>query len=270
MSDDLTNKNDPEPDSDSQQSSTSDPSNGSGAENPETGTVEATAEELASKAGAADSESDVQKPRPNLIAMTWIVEGAMGLLAIGIGALGFHAVGQDIFPTDPAIWVKNLLQGLVATIPMLVLLLAVLKSRWGMFRSMRQTVRDVLVPMFAKSSIPLIVFMALMAGFMEELLFRWCLQGGLTAWLGSGLGNAFLAAIVIGLLFGFCHFLNTSYFLTTFVIGVYLGGIMIWSGSYLAPAIAHFLYDLVALLAIVQLGAQMESDKQFAAEEQVS
>jgi membrane protease YdiL (CAAX protease family) len=127
---------------------------------------------------------------------------------------------------------------------------------------MKKFVEEKLHPLFRGSSTFELLLLSLMAGFGEELLFRWCLQGGLTSVLVPFAGAP--TATLIGLLiasvaFGMCHWINSSYAVTTFVIGLFLGLTMIWSGSFLVPAIAHALYDFIALIYIVRLGNNKSS-----------
>jgi membrane protease YdiL (CAAX protease family) len=85
----------------------------------------------------------------------------------------------------------------------------------------------------------------------EELLFRWAIQGGLAAWFDSPSGQV-LAVVIAAVLFGLCHFLNLAYAAVTFVIGIYFGGLMSWSGTWLAPALTHAAYDFLALVYLTR------------------
>jgi membrane protease YdiL (CAAX protease family) len=116
--------------------------------------------------------------------------------------------------------------------------------------------------MFHRSTLFDFLVISLLAGLGEELLFRWSLQGGITSVLETRIGLT--AAVVVGLaaasvMFGICHWVNSAYGITTIVIGAYLGAVMIWSGSWIVPAVAHALYDFVALIYISRLPDQKTS-----------
>ena len=63
-------------------------------------------------------------------------------------------------------------------------------------------------------------------------------------------GSIVVGIVIASMVFGLCHWVNVSYGVTTTVIGVYLGWLMCWSGTWLAPAVSHTLFDLVAFLYI--------------------
>ena len=68
----------------------------------------------------------------------------------------------------------------------------------------------------------------------------------------GGSGGVACGLLVASLLFGLCHWVNKEYAVTTFLIGLYFGGLMIWSGTFLVPAVSHFLFDWVAFIYIVK------------------
>jgi membrane protease YdiL (CAAX protease family) len=53
-------------------------------------------------------------------------------------------------------------------------------------------------------------------------------------------------------LFGLCHWLSASYGVLALIVGMYLGGLFLISGSLIPPMIAHGLYDFVALIYLVR------------------
>jgi hypothetical protein len=46
--------------------------------------------------------------------------------------------------------------------------------------------------------------------------------------------------------------LSATYAILAALIGLYLGLLLIWTGNLLAPAVAHGLYDFIALLYLVR------------------
>ncbi len=89
------------------------------------------------------------------------------------------------------------------------------------------------------------------AGLGEELLFRGLLQHGLAGWLAPPWG-VWIALLAASLAFGCCHLLSTTYAVLAALIGLYLGLLLMFSGSLLAPALAHGLYDFVALVYLLR------------------
>ena len=188
---------------------------------------------------------------PNLMRLAILVEGGLALLAIFVGWLGFCAADQPLSQVDSPIISSAFIWAALGMLPMLLILVAMLRMDFGIFRTMRQTVDEMLVPLFAKCTVLDILLISVLAGFGEELFFRWCLQGGLAA-LISGPNGEVIALIVASVVFGLFHCINFSYIIVTTVIGLILGYMMIGSGTYLAPALAHGLYDFVALLYILK------------------
>ena len=195
--------------------------------------------------------------RPNLLLLGFIVEGGLVILALALAWLGLSDQSQ---PLESLLggwshWRTPLLFGLAATIPMLGYLLLFHFWTPAFMRPMRRFVDLKLKPIFKGASLLEMLVLSLMAGFGEELFFRWCLQGGLTQILTPSIGlvNAIAVGVAVAsIVFGACHWVNAGYGITTILVGVYLGMLMVWTGSWLVPAIAHALYDFVAMIYIAR------------------
>jgi uncharacterized protein len=87
----------------------------------------------------------------------------------------------------------------------------------------------------------------LLAGLGEELLFRGVLQPVLARWLGVAGG-----LVVSNVLFGLLHPLIWTYIVLSFLLGLYLGALGLWSGNLLVVIVAHGLYDFLALCYLVR------------------
>ena len=199
--------------------------------------------------------------RQNLLVLGTIVEGGLVILALGLAWLGLWDQTQPLetlFKSWEA-WKAPALLGCVATIPMLAYLVVFHFWTPKFLSPMQRFVDLKLKPLFQGSSLVEMLVLSLMAGFGEELFFRWCLQGGITHLLipsmGTG-GSIAIGVIVASLLFGACHWVNSAYGATTFLVGIYLGMLMVWSGSWLVPAIAHALFDFVAMIYIARWPAR--------------
>ena len=92
---------------------------------------------------------------------------------------------------------------------------------------------------------------ALGAGVGEEVLTR-----GLLHTFALNHLAPIVALLVTGIVFGLMHPISTSYVAIAGLIGVYLGWVWQISGpDLIAPAIAHALYDFVALLVLCRPSA---------------
>lgn len=188
----------------------------------------------------------------NVFALAFIIEGGMAVLALCLAYVGFYDRSQPLNSLDWDAWKTGLIWGLLGTLPLLGYLAVFHFKPPSFFQPMKKFVQEEMQPIFRRSSLLELLIISLLAGFCEELFFRWCLQGGIASWMGSQEG-AILALVVVSILFGICHWVNASYGITTAVVGAYLGLLMIWTGSFLAPAIAHALFDFVALVYVARM-----------------
>jgi len=197
------------------------------------------------------------KSRPNLLLLGFTVEGGLVVLALGLAWLGLSDRSQPLQSLLGGwdYWRTPLLIGLAATIPMLGYLLLFHFWEPSFLRPMQRFVELKLKPIFQGASLLEMLTLSLMAGVGEELFFRWCLQGGVTQILSPSIGmfNAIAVGVAVASIsFGACHWVNASYGITTILVGVYLGMLMVWTGDWLVPAIAHALYDFVAMIYVAR------------------
>lgn len=204
-----------------------------------------------------DSGVDDQFADVNLLKMGSLVEGGLVVFALALAYFfGFFEKTQPLTSIDAAQLQSGLIWGLVGTVPMLGYLAIYHFYSLRFLRPMQEFVDQHLRPLFQRATLVELVVISLMAGFCEELFFRWCLQGGIT-WLTGSFAAGLLVA---SLIFGLCHWVNSSYGITTTVIGIYLGLMMVWTGTWLAPAISHALFDLIALISIARFPAPVKSN----------
>jgi membrane protease YdiL (CAAX protease family) len=76
-------------------------------------------------------------------------------------------------------------------------------------------------------------------------------QAGLTELLGGWYGPAAAVALA-SVLFGACHWLNTTYAILAMFAGLYFGALLLLTGSLWTPLTAHATYDFVALVYLIQ------------------
>ncbi len=138
--------------------------------------------------------------------------------------------------------VAIVLISLIATLPMLAMLLLLRPGRWRWLDELAELVRQFIQMVFTDAPRGAVFGVAVLAGLGEELLFRGVIQQALSdAWSPA---PAILAA---SLLFGLAHAVSMPYFLFACLIGLYLGGLYHFSGNLLVPILVHSLYDWVAI-----------------------
>lgn len=148
-----------------------------------------------------------------------------------------------------ASWWPGLAWGTLACLPLFIALLPPLHYRWSIFDQLSNAIAEHVVPLFSRMNSLEIIFLAILVGFGEEMLFRWCLQGWLEGIFGGVWGST-LALFSASALFGICHWVNTAYAWTATLMGLYLGILMKLSGTWLAPTVTHAIYDAVVLLYV--------------------
>jgi membrane protease YdiL (CAAX protease family) len=143
--------------------------------------------------------------------------------------------------------VTGLLQGLLATVPLVLGLL--LLDRWPVdgFRFLQELMRESILPLFRDCSLEALLLISLAAGVGEELLFRGVAQLGIEQTSGS----TWLAVAVASVLFGLAHPLTKTYALLAVLIGIYLGVLLVLTGNLLVPIVAHAAYDFFALVYLL-------------------
>ncbi len=199
--------------------------------------------------GSADTPSPEK-----LLVSALVFQGGLALLGILAGWLfGFHDRSQSLIDIEwESVLRPALVWGILGTIPMLGYLALAHYCPIGPIKHVRKVVDEKLAPLLKGSTLLQMIFLSLLAGVTEEILFRWCLQGGLTEIIPIR-SSWIVGLLVASIVFGAMHCINLSYALITTMVGLYLGGLMLWSGTWLAPAIAHALFDFVALFYITRV-----------------
>jgi membrane protease YdiL (CAAX protease family) len=139
--------------------------------------------------------------------------------------------------------------GLIASLPMLLVIFLAYLSPCGPLKSLREITRRQLLPLFEPLSIADKAAVSLSAGLGEELLFRGLLQSGLAALIGGQYGW-WIGLIAASVAFGVCHWLNTTYAVLAACMGAYFGLLLLWTGNLWTPILAHAAYDFMALILL--------------------
>lgn len=173
-----------------------------------------------------------------------LFESLLGVLAVLVGWwLG-------IFPWPPALAsvrpsAVTIGWGVVATVPLVVMLLLAERIRWAPLARLSDLVKQQILPLLSGASVGDLLALSAAAGVGEELLFRGLLQTWLahTAAVGN-VGAVLLAAV----LFGMLHRITWTYAILATLVGCYLGWLLVACDTLWVPIIAHGLYDFIALI----------------------
>lgn len=138
---------------------------------------------------------------------------------------------------------KEFLLGVSSALPLIAFFIWILQSSYPPFVEVRLFLEQFVARMFGRWSIPQLALLSIVAGVGEEILFRGVLQPGMAKITTPAVG-----LIVASFAFALCHALTKAYFISTFVIGIYLSLVWQAADNLLAPIITHALYDFVALL----------------------
>ena len=114
-------------------------------------------------------------------------------------------------------------------------------------REMEEISKILLQTLTANSNISIlllnILIMALFPALFEEFLFRGTLQPFFSKWFA----NKHVAIIVTAFIFSAIH-LQFYGFIPRFLLGIYLGYLLIWGKSLWLPIFAHFMHNAVSLI----------------------
>jgi len=195
--------------------------------------------------------SDSNPGRTTLIAL--LFEGGLGLAAFAVGWLlgRWPAIGMSQTSESVQEQLKAVGWGLVATGPLVVALIAIDRIPFSPLARIRELTEEVVMRMFRGASVLQLAAVSIAAGFGEELLFRGLMQAGLTELIG-GPAAPWLALAAASVLFGVCHWLNTTYAILAALAGAYFGLLFLLTGSLWTPIVAHAAYDLLALVYLVR------------------
>ncbi|HEX6434603.1 MAG TPA: CPBP family intramembrane glutamic endopeptidase [Gemmatimonadales bacterium] len=186
------------------------------------------------------SEQSKSLPEPEFFHLALAGEAGLLLLAWGLARW---------LEVSPAAYLRltpgAVLWGVLATAPLLLGLVWMLKSTAAPVRGLVDLVTQQIGPLVSRCTLLQLGCLAAVAGISEEVLFRGVVQPGLTAWLPQ-VGALVMASVIFGLV----HAASRVYALFASAMGLYLGALFLFQGSLIPPILAHGLYDLVALVAV--------------------
>ncbi len=165
------------------------------------------------------------------------------ILVVGIVVLRFVAIEWQLWGFSPKV---DLLLALTAAL-LTYGVIYMVYLYGGRFSASLLTDMQRLVVHFHDYSWFKISCVALLAGVGEELLFRIALQ----SWLANHV-SVYLAICAPALIFGLLHFLSWAYFIAATLMGLVFGIAYYLSQSAMLVIAWHAIYDLIALGVIIK------------------
>jgi membrane protease YdiL (CAAX protease family) len=179
--------------------------------------------------------------RSNFLRAAVLLQGGLFLGALAIG----WGLGVPLW--ERCSWsFSSVAVGVIATLPMLLMLAIIYRSRFSGFVRIQKLVSEILGRSLIECRLLDLVVVAFLAGISEEFLFRGVLESYFCRW-------GLLAGLVISnLLFGLCHALTITYAVLASAIGIYLSLTQRLSTepNLVIPIVSHSLYDLVAFVVV--------------------
>ncbi|NJD08637.1 MAG: CPBP family intramembrane metalloprotease [Methylococcaceae bacterium] len=174
---------------------------------------------------------------------TWF-EGSLVVIAAIIGWLGGLSPWQDLTLDLPGLGL-----GLAGTLPLYLLFVVTYRAPLKPLQHIHDFLVERMGPLLDACGKPQLAYLALLAGFTEETLFRGVLQPLIElhwGWVGG--------LIVSNVMFALAHAITRTYALLAGITGIYLGLALDVSGerNLLIPMTVHALYDFLAFLAVAE------------------
>ncbi|MFW5786482.1 MAG: CPBP family intramembrane glutamic endopeptidase [bacterium] len=176
-------------------------------------------------------------PRRRSLLVALGFEAGIGVIGVGAAALFGVALTPTLTLTGEDVLVSAVGVGVLT-----LMLIVVVRSSWPPFRNIRVQLDRSLRVFFRNASIPALLALSLVAGFSEELFFRGFLQQGL-----EDLMPTIAAVAAANTLFALAHLITPTYGILALLMGGVLSAVFILSDSLIATALAHALYDFIAL-----------------------
>ena len=175
--------------------------------------------------------------RRSLLCLTVATEGGLLIAALLLGWLFSEPFWQETRMS----W-RPVLEGLFSGLLLLAAAILFTESPLRFAAWLRRDIEQ-FAGIFDKATLPDLLLISLLAGAGEEALFRGVLQPAAAEYAGV---RAAIAGVSI--LFGLMHYLSRAYMVFTACMSVCFGLLYARTGDILVPAIAHALYDFLALL----------------------
>ncbi len=178
--------------------------------------------------------------------MTLIVLVSEVVLAV-VGLVVGWWIGTPILE-DTRVDLRAGVLALAATLPLTPFVFWGMRTKFALLASLRELVRETIVPLFASCSPLEILLISIMAGIGEEVFFRGFLQGSL-----GRVVNPWIALALVSALFGLAHYVSLGYAIIAGLLGVYMGTLLLLTGNLFVAMAVHALFDFVAILLVSRM-----------------
>ncbi|MDD5034928.1 MAG: CPBP family intramembrane metalloprotease [Methylococcaceae bacterium] len=189
---------------------------------------------------------DPAKPadRASFLKIASLFEGGLVVAAYLIGWLGDVDPLANLRPE-----LKALSWGLAGTVPLYLLFLLSYHIPVGRLHAIKRFLIERMGPLLDACHWRDLLYLGLLAGITEEILFRGVLQPMMEASWGWTAG-----IVASNILFAMAHFVTPCYALLAGLTGVYLGFALDFGGerNLLTPILIHAIYDFLAFLAVAR------------------
>ncbi|MBQ2619920.1 MAG: CPBP family intramembrane metalloprotease [Thermoguttaceae bacterium] len=179
-----------------------------------------------------------------------LFEGAMAI----VGALLALICGLDLSKAfhnpDFATMFSQFALGIGLAVGLGILFTVLDYFPWSHLKKVSEKTKEFVNDAFKDSSLFNRFLVCLLAGVGEEILFRGFIFIAIFEFWPWGLEynlNIIAAIAISSILFGLGHNVSALYFLITAMLGVTFCLVFLWTGSLIAPVIAHALYDFYAM-----------------------
>lgn len=183
----------------------------------------------------------MQSIRNQFLLMATVFQGSIAVFAFALAWL------LRINPIDKFdVTAQAVAVGVAGTLPMLLLFAITYRFPIGPFGRIKRFLVDGLGPYLSECRWYDLAWVAFLAGFSEELLFRAVLQQCLNQW------GTVPSLLISNIVFGAVHSVTLLYPFLAGLLGLYLGTLFQFasSGNLLVPTITHSLYDFIAFLFV--------------------
>ena len=182
--------------------------------------------------------------RTTFLKVATYFEGSLVIAAYLIGWLA------DVNPlANLHIQLDGLLWGLAGTVPLYLFFLFSYHLSFGKLHAIKRFLIDRMGPLLVACHWSGLLYLSLLAGLTEEVLFRGLLQPLFESHWGWAGG-----IVLSNACFAMAHFITPLYAILAGLTGLYLGYSLDFGGerNLLTPIVIHAAYDFLAFLAVVK------------------
>lgn len=179
-----------------------------------------------------------------------IFEGAMALIGALLALFCGLDLGKAFQTSDMADFFNQFALGIGIAAAMGIFFTILDHIPWSQLKKVSEKTKEIVNDAFKKTSRFNRFLVCLLAGVGEEVLFRGFIFVVIFEFWPWGLEfnlNIIAAIIVSSTLFGLGHSITLLYFILTALLGVTFCLVFLWTGSLIAPVVAHALYDFYAI-----------------------